>query len=100
MARRRLLIYCPLGESRSFYRPRHAAPSLAIRFARRLSMTLVWVHRAIGYYYPPPRHRRVPALVQPPWPRLGTAYLAGQRRLNSYYPVFVAGQHRVAIRNG
>jgi hypothetical protein len=70
------LIYCPLSESRPFYRPRHAAPSILLRLERRLSLVLVRMHQLFGYY--PPRHSRRPAVVQPQWPRLANAAVAGQ----------------------
>jgi hypothetical protein len=99
VARRRLLLYRPLSESRPFYRPRHAAPSLLLRLALQLSLALSLARQVLGYY-PPPRHRRRPALVQPQWPRLGTASLATSRGQRPYYPVFSAGPGRVAIRHG
>jgi hypothetical protein len=102
--RRRLLIYSQLSESRTFYRPRHAAPSLLLRLERRLSLILVRAHQLVGYY-PPPRHRRRPAVIQPQWPRLGNAAVAASRGTGPYpafvaSPVFVASRARVAIRHG
>jgi hypothetical protein len=91
------LIYSPLNESRPFYRPRHARPSLVLRFERRLSLVLVRAHQLFGYY--PPRHRRRPAVFQPQWARLGTAAVVVPRR-TSPYPTFVASPAAVAIRHG
>jgi hypothetical protein len=85
-------MYCPLSESRSLYRPKHAAPSLLLRLARQVSMALVWAHQLVGYY-PPPRHRRRPGLVRTQRPWLSTAAVAAPYGL-SPYPVFVAGQVR------
>ncbi len=99
MGGRRLLIYCPRGETRLFYRPRHAAPSLAMRLVCWLSLALVSAHRALGYD-DPARHRRTPARAQSQWPLLGNAYLATSGIPNPYYRVFVAGQGRDAIWHG
>jgi hypothetical protein len=85
-------MYCPLSESRTLYRPKHAAPSLLLRLARQVSLALVWTHQLIGYY-PPPRHRRQSGLVRVQRPWLATAAVAAPYRL-SPYPVFVAGQVR------
>ncbi len=86
-------MYCPLSESRSLYRPRHAAPSLLLRLARQMSLALVWVHQLVGYY-PPPRHRRQSVMVRMQRRWLSTTAVAAPRGL-SPYPVFVAGQVRV-----
>jgi hypothetical protein len=83
-------MYCPLSESRSLYRPKHAAPSLLLRLARQVSLALVWTHQLVGYY--PPRHRRQPGLVRTQRPWLAAA-AAGPYGL-SPYPVFVTGQVR------
>ncbi len=89
---RRRLMYCPLSESRSLYRPKHAAPSLLLRLARQLSLALVRAQQLVGYY-PPPRHRRQPGLVLAQRPWLSTAAVAAPYGL-SPYPVFVAGKVR------
>jgi hypothetical protein len=46
-----------------WYRPKHAAPSLLIRVARRLSLVLAFAEPS-GYY------QRPAAVVRPQWPRL------------------------------
>jgi hypothetical protein len=107
------LIYSSLSEARSFYRPRHAAPSLLLRLERRLSLVIVRAHQLVGYY--PPRHRRRPAIAQPQWPRLGNAAVAAPRGFGPYpvfaspvfaspvfatSPVFTASRSRVAVRHG
>jgi hypothetical protein len=85
-------MYCPLSESRSLYRPKHAAPSLLLRLARQVSLALVWAHQHLGYD-PPARHRRQPGMVPAPRPWLSTVAVAAPYGL-SPYPVFVAGQVR------
>lgn len=92
----RRLMYCPLSESRSLYRPKHAAPSLLLRLVRQLSLALVWTHQLVGYY-PPARHRRRPTLVLSQRPWLATAAVSAPYRL-SPYPVFVTGQVRADRR--
>jgi hypothetical protein len=90
-------MYCPRSESRSLYRPKHAAPSLLLRLARQVSLALVWTQQLIGSYPPPrhrQRHRRQPALVLSQRPWLATAAVSAPYGL-SPYPVFVAGQVRV-----
>jgi hypothetical protein len=69
MARRRLLVYGVLGESRSLYRPRHAAPTLLIRLIRRVGLALA--HANYWYGLSAPQTRSRGALVQPQWPRVG-----------------------------
>jgi hypothetical protein len=90
---RRRLMYCPRSESLSLYRPKHAAPSLLLRLARQVSLAVVWTQRLIGSY-PPPRHRRQPALVLSQRPWLAAAAVSAPYRL-SPHPVFVAGQVRI-----
>lgn len=106
--RRRLSFYGVLGESRSFYRPRHAAPSLVYRVAHRISGALAMTPRQ-GYYYAAARHRRRPAALQPQWPRLcvaGDSYVALPRQLSPYPALaasparFSAGPGRVAAWHG
>ena len=62
MARRRLLGYPAPLDSDFWYRPKHAAPSLLIRVARRLSLALTLAELS-GY-------SQRPAVVRPQWPRL------------------------------
>ena len=61
--RRRLLSYPAPVDSGYWYRPRHAAPSLLIRAARRLSLALAF-GQSPGY------SRRPDSFVQVQWPRL------------------------------
>lgn len=63
MARRRLLGYPAPLDSGSWYRPKHAAPSLLIRVARRLS-------RALALAQPGADSLRPASVVRPAWPRL------------------------------
>jgi hypothetical protein len=93
-------MYCSLSETRSTYRPRHAAPSVLLRFARQLTLALVSVHLIVGYYQPP-RHRRRPVMVQTRRTRLGAATDAGYGL--SPYSAFVTSQvrgDRVALHAG
>jgi hypothetical protein len=90
--RRRPLRYCPLSESRSLYRPRHAAPTLLLRLARQLIHGVIWTRQVVGYY-PPPRHRRQPAVTWASRLGLGSTPVAAQRGLGGY-PVFASGQVR------
>ena len=62
MARRRLLGYPSPLDTNFWYRPKHAAPSLLIRLARRLSLVHD-VTRPRGY-------SQGPTVVRPQWPRL------------------------------
>jgi hypothetical protein len=61
--RRRLLSYPAPVDSGFWYRPKHAAPSLLIRAARRLSVALAF-GQSSGY------SRRPDSFVRPQWPRL------------------------------
>jgi hypothetical protein len=63
MARRRLLGHPAPLDSGSWYRPKHAAPSLLARAARRLNLALALAQ--------PSGHSQRPAsVVRPQWPRL------------------------------
>jgi len=62
VARRRLLGYPSPLDSDFWYRPKHAAPSLLIRIARRLSFALSLAEFS-GY-------QRPANVVRPQWPRL------------------------------
>lgn len=63
MARRRLLTYPAQLDSGFWYRPKHAAPSLLIRVARRLSLVLEFTR-------PRDYSPRPASVVRPAWPRL------------------------------
>ena len=63
MARRRLLGYPAQIDSDFWYRPKHAAPSLLIRVARRVGMALALAELS-GY------SQRQASVVRPQWPRL------------------------------
>jgi hypothetical protein len=61
--RRRLLSYPAPVDSGFWYRPKHAAPSLLIRVARRVSLALA-VALPAGYSHRPA------SVVRVQWPRL------------------------------
>jgi hypothetical protein len=63
VARRRLLGHPAPLDSTFWYRPKHAAPSLLTRVARRLSLALS-LAEFNGY------SQRPAGVVRPPWPRL------------------------------
>jgi hypothetical protein len=86
-------MYCPRSESRSLYRPKHAAPSLLVRLVRQVSLALAWLEQRIGYNSPP-RHRRQPVLVLTQRPWLATVAVSAPYGL-SPYPVFVASPVRI-----
>jgi len=68
MASRRLLVYGVLGESRSLYCPRHAAPTLLVRLLRRVSLGFAYAGRLPGLRASQAHRRRT--VVQPQWPRV------------------------------
>jgi hypothetical protein len=63
VARRRLLGHPAPLDSGFWYRPKHAAPSLLIRVARRVSL-------ALALAQPAGSSRRPAMVVRPEWPRL------------------------------
>jgi len=63
VARRRLLGYPAPLDTGYWYRPKHAAPSMLIRMARRLSLVLA-LAEFTGY------SQRPASVVRPQWPRL------------------------------
>jgi len=63
VARRRLLGHPAPLDSNFWYRPKHAAPSLLIRVARRLTSAMA-VAQPRGY------SQRPASVVRPQWPRL------------------------------
>jgi len=62
VARRRLLGYPAPLDTGFWYRPKHAAPSLLIRVARRMGLAQEFAQ--------PRRNSQRSAIVRPQWPRL------------------------------